>query len=343
MAEVGQRLVSGVCRFSVLTNSLGRPLSTGESPRKEDASTRGRLELQPVAKGAAERRISAILPQGNVRLRCASSSELDPSLGRLQQGLLPGRAPAWSRGAGRDLDTSRSPRQLRSFCTVVVVLVQPGSDRPGLRKRMLAVHPAGDSSSRSYSWRSDSRSKDAPPPRRNGTAYYDVLQVSPVATPSQIKTAYYKLSFIHHPDKNPGNDRAVHRFFEISEAYAVLANANLRRKYDRGILSHSDIQNAGRPSSKETTSRSKGSSQHQHRARQFSQAAGRTMFDFDAFYQAHYGEQLKRERDMKARRQRMVEQQQEDLRRWQRGRMVEVTVLMVLATAGCVLFSLGLK
>uniref|UniRef100_A0A3B4V630 DnaJ homolog subfamily C member 30, mitochondrial n=1 Tax=Seriola dumerili TaxID=41447 RepID=A0A3B4V630_SERDU len=93
------------------------------------------------------------------------------------------------------------------------------------------------------------------------TAYYDILKVSPGATQSQIKTAYYKQSFIYHPDKNPGSKEATQRFSEISEAYTVLGNISLRRKYDRGILSQSDIRSAGRPSSKETTSRSTGSQQ----------------------------------------------------------------------------------
>uniref|UniRef100_A0A3Q1GUJ0 DnaJ (Hsp40) homolog, subfamily C, member 30b n=1 Tax=Acanthochromis polyacanthus TaxID=80966 RepID=A0A3Q1GUJ0_9TELE len=145
----------------------------------------------------------------------------------------------------------------------------------------------------------------APLLHRSRTAYYDILSVSPTATQSQIKTAYYKQSFIYHPDKNPDSMEATQRFSEISEAYTVLGNISLRRKYDRGILSHSDIQRAGRPSSRETTGRSTGSP-HQHqqqRARRFSQPGGKPIFDFDAFYQAHYGEQLQRERDMRARKQ----------------------------------------
>uniref|UniRef100_A0A3Q3M9W0 DnaJ homolog subfamily C member 30, mitochondrial n=1 Tax=Mastacembelus armatus TaxID=205130 RepID=A0A3Q3M9W0_9TELE len=112
---------------------------------------------------------------------------------------------------------------------------------------------------RNYSWRTDSSSEDGPLLHRSRTAYYDVLKVSPGATQSQIKTAYYKQSFIYHPDKNPGSKEATQRFSEISEAYTVLGNLSLRRKYDRGILSQSDIRSAGRPPSKEPATRSTGS------------------------------------------------------------------------------------
>uniref|UniRef100_A0A673BB84 J domain-containing protein n=1 Tax=Sphaeramia orbicularis TaxID=375764 RepID=A0A673BB84_9TELE len=67
-------------------------------------------------------------------------------------------------------------------------------------------------------------------------SYYDILKVSPSATQSQIKSAYYKQSFIYHPDKNAGSEEAKQMFAEISEAYTVLGNITLRRKYDRGIL-----------------------------------------------------------------------------------------------------------
>lgn len=164
--------------------------------------------------------------------------------------------------------------------------------------------------------------------------YYDILRVSPSATQAQIKTAYYKQSFIYHPDKNPEDKEANVRFSKISEAYAVLGNISLRRKYDRGILSQSDL--SGRPSSKETPSRSTGSphqQQHQYRARRFSQAGGKTMYDFDAFYQAHYGEQLQREKDMRARKQHMEELQKQRYKKWKEGKMIEGTVVVVLAMA----------
>lgn len=244
-------------------------------------------------------------------------------------------------------DTFRSPQQLRAFCTVVFILAERGSERPGcgLRLRRPKLHPdalQAPTTSRSYSWRSDRSSKDAPPLYRSRTAYYDILKVSPGATQSQIKTAYYKQSFIYHPDKNPDNKEATQLFSEVSEAYMVLGNISLRRKYDRGILSQSDVQSAGRPSSKETTSRSSGSpQQHQQRARRFSQAGGKTMFDFDAFYQAHYGEQLQRERDVRARKQRMQEEQKENLSRWRQGKMMEMTAAMLLAMAALIVANLS--
>jgi len=37
------------------------------------------------------------------------------------------------------------------------------------------------------------------------TKYYDILEVKPDATSSQIKKAYYVLAMKYHPDKNLGN------------------------------------------------------------------------------------------------------------------------------------------
>uniref|UniRef100_A0A3B3DI57 J domain-containing protein n=1 Tax=Oryzias melastigma TaxID=30732 RepID=A0A3B3DI57_ORYME len=51
---------------------------------------------------------------------------------------------------------------------------------------------------------------------RSRTAYYDILRVSPSATQSQVKTAYYKQSFVYHPDKNPGSKEHGHSLlFEL--------------------------------------------------------------------------------------------------------------------------------
>ena len=55
------------------------------------------------------------------------------------------------------------------------------------------------------------------------TEYYDLLSVLPDASTDSIKKAYYKRALKLHPDKNPGDEEAAHKFQRISEAYQVQA------------------------------------------------------------------------------------------------------------------------
>ncbi len=61
---------------------------------------------------------------------------------------------------------------------------------------------------------------------------YEILGVPSNATPEEIKQAYRKKAKECHPDTNPDDPNAEHRFKELSEAYAVLSDANKRRQYD---------------------------------------------------------------------------------------------------------------
>lgn len=62
--------------------------------------------------------------------------------------------------------------------------------------------------------------------------YYEVLGIGRGASDAELKRAFKKLARKYHPDVNPGDKKAEERFKEISEAYAVLSDAEKRGRYD---------------------------------------------------------------------------------------------------------------
>lgn len=73
--------------------------------------------------------------------------------------------------------------------------------------------------------------------------YYEVLGVSRDASASEIKKAYKKLAIANHPDRNQGDDDAVARFKEASEAFDVLNSPDKKSRYDR--YGHAGLEGGG--------------------------------------------------------------------------------------------------
>jgi len=63
--------------------------------------------------------------------------------------------------------------------------------------------------------------------------YYETLSVERTATETDIKAAFRKQAMACHPDRNPSDKQAEHRFKEINEAYEVLKDPDKRAAYDR--------------------------------------------------------------------------------------------------------------
>lgn len=62
---------------------------------------------------------------------------------------------------------------------------------------------------------------------------YDVLNVPPSASQSDIRNAFRNLATNMHPDKNPDNEEwAAEKFIELAGAYEILGNEKNRKHYD---------------------------------------------------------------------------------------------------------------
>ncbi|MBO7425759.1 MAG: molecular chaperone DnaJ [Clostridia bacterium] len=73
--------------------------------------------------------------------------------------------------------------------------------------------------------------------------YYEVLGVNKNATDDELKKAYRQVAKKYHPDLNPGDKEAEAKFKEANEAYAVLSDADKRRKYDQ--FGHAGVDGNG--------------------------------------------------------------------------------------------------
>jgi molecular chaperone DnaJ len=63
--------------------------------------------------------------------------------------------------------------------------------------------------------------------------FYEVLGIERSASEDEIKKAYRKIAFQHHPDRNPGDPSAEAKFKEATEAYEALRDPQKRARYDQ--------------------------------------------------------------------------------------------------------------
>lgn len=119
--------------------------------------------------------------------------------------------------------------------------------------------------------------------------FYEVLEVTPNATQSQIKAAYYRLSMKHHPDKVDSSDN---KFQQLTEAYETLGNVHARKTYNRGLF----VRGPGRqdPNIEEIDSLINP------KRRQPTHLGRTEKYNFDEFYKMHYPETLARRRNAKS-------------------------------------------
>jgi molecular chaperone DnaJ len=73
--------------------------------------------------------------------------------------------------------------------------------------------------------------------------YYEVLGVIREANDDDIRKAYRQCALKHHPDRNPGDHEAEHKFKEATEAYSVLNDKEKRSAYDR--FGHAGLEGRG--------------------------------------------------------------------------------------------------
>ncbi|KAK8894136.1 hypothetical protein M9Y10_022569 [Tritrichomonas musculus] len=88
---------------------------------------------------------------------------------------------------------------------------------------------------------------------RRGDDPYSILGVTRDATAQQIRTAFRKIAFDHHPDRHKGDEDSYRKWLRANDAYDILSDPQRKLRYDQdGTVSESD-SNDNQQSQKQNT------------------------------------------------------------------------------------------
>ncbi|MDX1364826.1 DnaJ C-terminal domain-containing protein [Arenibacter latericius] len=110
--------------------------------------------------------------------------------------------------------------------------------------------------------------------------YYKILGLDKNADQSQIKKAYRKMARKYHPDINPNDKEAEHKFKEVNEANEVLGDPEKRKKYDKY---GKDWEHAEEFEKAQRSSRASSGPGRQSQSQHFEGA------DFSEFFESMFG------------------------------------------------------
>jgi len=123
--------------------------------------------------------------------------------------------------------------------------------------------------------------------------YYDVLGLKPNASQSQIKSAYYELSKLYHPDTAKDFPNAKEKFAKLSAAYEVLGNPHKRALYDRKHNPSASFRPDDDIEYRDFL-RQRGTFSPRHAKHSaYGTSARRPGIEFDEFYKQNYANTLK--------------------------------------------------
>jgi curved DNA-binding protein CbpA len=130
--------------------------------------------------------------------------------------------------------------------------------------------------------------------------HYQTLNVKTNASLKEIKDSYYKMSKKYHPDVNKDTN-SEEKFKEIQAAYHVLGDEKRKLEYDnRGNSTKNSYENSNDPFNQSPINfnseyRRKWKMRDENRKNYGGGGGASRSYNFEDYFQGHYGEQLRRE------------------------------------------------